>query len=174
MEKTCFRWDDTPKSIYFYYMFGITLIGVVFAFIIMFNLTRPQTKRKNIIADLVSQARGTIFVCFLNFLFWLFAYMTYMRNAESDLPNFYCEFIMVLGLFGLLVIFLGYGVMSKRFRQGLRGEKSAMKAKYKVKSDDNKSSGSSLSRPSTSISMVKESEADNLSEEIIGEADGHR
>ena len=48
MEKTCFRWDDTPKSIYFYYMFGITLIGVVFAFIIMFNLTRPQTKRKNI------------------------------------------------------------------------------------------------------------------------------
>ena len=67
-----------------------------------------------------------------NFLLWLFAYMTYMRNPESDLPNFYCEFIMVLGFFGLLVIFVGYGLMSKRFRHGLRGKNAAMSAKYKV------------------------------------------
>ena len=58
--------------------------------------------------------------------------MTYMRNPESDLPNFYCEFIMVLGFFGLLVIFVGYGLMSKRFRHGLRGKNAAMAAKYKV------------------------------------------
>ena len=58
--------------------------------------------------------------------------MTYMRNPESDLPNFYCEFIMVLGFFGLLVIFVGYGLMSKRFRHGLRGKNAAMSAKYKV------------------------------------------
>ena len=78
------------------------------------------------------QARGTIYVSICNFLLWLFAYMTYMRNPESDLPNFYCEFIMVLGFFGLLVIFVGYGLMSKRFRHGLRGKNAAMAAKYKV------------------------------------------
>ena len=65
--------------------------GVVFAFIILFNLSRPQTKRKHIIADLISQARGTIFICFLNFFLWLFAYLTYMRNAESDMPNLYWQ-----------------------------------------------------------------------------------
>ena len=78
------------------------------------------------------QARGTIYVSIFNFLLWLFAYLTYMRNPESDLPNFYCEFIMVLGFFGLLVIFVGYGLMSKRFRNGLRGKNAAMAAKYKV------------------------------------------
>ena len=78
------------------------------------------------------QARGTIYVSIFNFLLWLFAYLTYMRNPESDLPNFYCEFIMVLGFFGLLVIFVGYGLMSKRFRNGLRGKNAAMVAKYKV------------------------------------------
>ena len=55
----CFiAWDDVAKSVYFYYMFGLTITGVVFAFIILFNLKRPQTKRLNIIADLVSQVGG--------------------------------------------------------------------------------------------------------------------
>ena len=75
-----------------------------------------------------------------------------MRNPESDLPNFYCEFVMVLGFFGILVIFVGYGLMSKRFRHGIRGKKSAMSAKYKVVKDV-KSSPTSLSRPSTSASI---------------------
>ena len=79
--------------------------------------------------------------------------MTYMRNPESDLPNFYCEFVMVLGFFGILVIFVGYGLMSKRFRHGLRGKKSAMAAKYKVVKDV-KLSPTSLSRPSTSASII--------------------
>jgi len=148
----CFiSWDDTPKALYFYYMFGVTLTGVVFAFIILFNLSRPQTKRKHIIADLISQARGTIFICFLNFFLWLFAYLTYMRNAESDMPNLYCPFIIFLGFFGIL-IFIGYGVMSKRFRQGFCGEKAAMAAKYKVKKP---AASLSSSRPSTSVSIVQ-------------------
>merc|ERR1712008_282321 len=172
-----------------YYMFGLTITGVVFAFIILFNLKRPQTKRLNIIADLVSQARGTIYVSICNFLLWLFAYMTYMRNPESDLPNFYCEFIMILGFFGLFVIFVGYGLMSKRFRHGLRGKNAAMAAKYKVVKENHvKSSSASLSRPSTSASIVQsssleaesgaETEAETLSQAevqsvttVVGEED---
>jgi len=164
----CFiAWDDIAKSVYFYYMFGLTITGVVFAFIILFNLKRPQTKRLNIIADLVSQARGTIYVSICNFLLWLFAYMTYMRNPESDLPNFYCEFIMVLGFFGLLVIFVGYGLMSKRFRHGLRGKNAAMAAKYKVAKENHvKSSPTSLSRPSTSASQSNSLEAQSEAETV--------
>ena len=45
-------------------MFGLTITGVVFAFIILFNLKRPQTKRLNIIADLVSQVGGVNYKIF--------------------------------------------------------------------------------------------------------------
>merc|ERR1719189_1524511 len=79
-----------------------------------------------------------------------------MRNPESDMPNLYCPFVVFLGFFGIL-IFIGYGLMSKRFRQGCRGEKAAMAAKYKVK-EDVKKSPSSLSRPLTSVSMVQSSD----------------
>ena len=60
----CFiAWDDATKSIYFYYMFGLGFIAFVLAMIIMFNLAKPQTKRKNVIPDLLSEARGSIVVC---------------------------------------------------------------------------------------------------------------
>ena len=68
----------------------------------------------------------------LNFFLWLFAYLVYMRNSESDLPNFYCKFVMVHGFFGILVIFIGYGAMSKRFRQGLGGDPNAGKFLYNI------------------------------------------
>merc|ERR1712008_470048 len=110
-------------------------------------------------------ARGTIYVSICNFLLWLFAYMTYMRNPESELPNFYCEFIMILGFFGLFVIFVGYGLMSKRFRHGLRGKNAAMAAKYKVVKENHvKSSPTSLSRPSTSASLSNSLEAQSEAE----------
>ena len=62
--------------------------------------------------------------------FWIFGFITYVRNPESDTPEMYCIFIIVLGFFGV-VIFATYGLMSKRFRNGLR----APKAKYIVQED---------------------------------------
>ena len=68
-------------------------------------------------------------VCFCLFIFWIFGCYTYLRNPEGDDPDTYCLFIMLLGWFGTFIIFIGYGVMSKRFRTGVRGEK-AVKARY--------------------------------------------
>ena len=91
---------------------------------------RPQTKRKNVVADLISQARGSAITCFAMAFFWIFGFITYVRNPESDTPEMYCIFIIILGFFGV-VIFATYGLMSKRFRNGLR----APKAKYIVQED---------------------------------------
>lgn len=127
----CFlAWDRMTKKIYFYYMFGLAFIASVFALIILFNIARPQTKRKNVVADLISQARGSAITCFAMAFFWIFGFITYVRNPESDTPEMYCIFIIVLGFFGV-VIFATYGLMSKRFRNGLR----APKAKYIVQED---------------------------------------
>ena len=77
-----------------------------------------------------------------------------MANLYIKLNIFsssYSPFIIFLGFFGIL-IFIGYGVMSKRFRHGFCGEKAAMAAKYKVKKP---AASLSSSRPSTSVSIVQ-------------------
>merc|ERR1712113_509412 len=71
--------------------------------------------------DLTSQAKGTVASTFLMFLFTLFAFYVHTRHPESELPDFYCQFTLVLGYLGLVFfIFLGLG--SHRFRTGLRGK----------------------------------------------------
>ena len=126
----CFiSWVQEPKVIFFLYIICLAFIGIVFSVIILFNIAKPQTKRKHLVANLTSQSRGTAFVCFALFLFWIFGCYTYVRNPESDAPDTYCIFIMFLGWFGAFIVFVGYGLMSKRFRNGVRGEK-AIQAKY--------------------------------------------
>jgi hypothetical protein len=131
----CFiSYDVTTKSIFFYYVGVVTLIGVILALILAFNIAKPQTKRMNVVADLKSQAKGSILVCFAFCFFWIFGYFTYMRNAESETPDFYCYFIVALAWFGAIFIFIGYAIMSTRFRKGIRGEK-AVRAKYAIQED---------------------------------------
>jgi len=142
----CFiSWDDMPKQIYLWYMDGLGLIAIIFGIIICFNIARPQTKRKNVVADLVSQARGSALACFAFPFFWFFAALTYLRNPESDTPDMYCYFLIVIGFFGV-IIFIVYGLLSKRFRQGMRGPKS----RYAIQED----APSTVSRPSTATSMT--------------------
>ena len=142
-------------------MFGINFINVVIALIILFNIARPQTKRKNVVEDLKSQARGSVYVCFAYFIFWILAYITYIRNPESESPDFYCYFIIILGWYGTFVLFIGYGLVSKRFRNGLRGEKAIM-AKYTVQ-EDTTSINTVTTRP-TSISEVSETKSESIEE----------
>ena len=142
-------------------MFGINFINVVIALIISFNIARPQTKRKNVVEDLKSQARGSVYVCFAYFIFWILAYITYIRNPESESLDFYCYFIVILGWYGIFVLFIGYGLLSKRFRNGLRGEKAIM-AKYTVH-EDTTSINTVTTRP-TSISEVSETKSESIDE----------
>lgn len=149
----CFiAWDDTTKSIFFYYMFGVAGVGVIFAFIILFNMAKPQTRRKNVVSDLTAQARGTCCVCFAMFFFWIFGYFTYMRNPESETPDLYCPFIVTLGWFGAVIIFVAYGLCSTRFRHGMRSEQAIM-AQYLVEDDTTAETTSVSSRPTSVASL---------------------
>ena len=132
-------------------MFGVNFTSIVIALIISFNIARPQTKRLNVVADLKSQARGSVIVCWAYFIFWILAYITYIRNPESETPDFYCYFIIFLGWYGVLVLFVAYGLLSKRFRNGLRGEKAVM-AKYTIQEDS-----TSINTVNTNINIRPES-----------------
>ncbi len=160
----CFlAWDTRTKELYFYYMFVLSIICIVIALIVLFNLARPQTKRKSVVQDLVSQGKGTILVCFVTFIFWILAFVAYIRTAESELPSIYCEFLLVLGWMGP-VLFLGYGLMSSRFRNGMKKNKYALQedSKSLVESESSLPTVSSTqSRPSTRVSMVKDTDSDD-------------
>lgn len=160
------------KALYFYYLLILTLIGVIIALIILFNLNRPQTKRINVIEDIVSEGKGSILVCIANMILWILGYVNYMRQPEDDSPSIYCEFVLILGWFGTLIIFVGYALMSKRFRNGIRGSKRKYKetSSSMVDSDsisiDKKSiqdqkqeEEEEQSRPSTRVSIIKDNES---------------
>lgn len=98
-----------------FWNFVIVLFCVIFAVIILFNLARPQTKRKNVIADLTAQAYGTVVLAFSVFIFWVVAMATYLHKQDSDMADPYCGFQVLLGLFGI-VIFCCIGAASSKFR----------------------------------------------------------
>ena len=123
IDPRCFvAWNDYAKMVYLGYNLVVCLGGVVFALIILFNMARPQTKRRNVVGDLNSQARGLVAVCFLKLLFWLAASATYLHDEEGDFPDPYCYFCIAIGWFGV-VLFLLLGLGSKKFRYGLKSEK---------------------------------------------------
>ena len=152
----CFiSWDDVTKSVFFYYMFLITAIGVIYAIIILFNMAKPQTKRKNVIADLTTQAKGTILICFAKFVLWLFAYFTYIRNPDSDTPDLYCPFILILGWIGVAFFFF-YAFFSRRFQNFIRRRREK---KYAVPTSAKSKRGKSakaviVDSPETGLSPV--------------------
>lgn len=125
VDPRCFvGWNWDAKNIYLIYNLLVCLLAVIFAIIIIFNLKKPQTRRRNVVADLTSQANGIVAACFFQMGLWVFAQITYTHNPESDSTDPYCYFILFLGWFGV-ILFLLLGVGSKKFRNGVKGEKSA-------------------------------------------------
>ena len=79
------------------------------------------------------QAYGTVASTVLMFIFTLASAYVYLRGPESEYWDIYCPFSLGLGFLGL-GLFGVLGVLSLRFRNGLRG-KSASHEKYLVKSE---------------------------------------
>ena len=137
-------------------MFLVTAIGVIYAVIILFNMAKPQTKRRNVVADLTTQAKGTVLICFVKFILWVFAYFTYIRNPDSDTPDLYCPFVVVLGWIGVAFCFF-YSFFSRRFKNVI-GRKNVGK-KYQVPGSAKSTRGSSaklvvVDSPETGLSPV--------------------
>ena len=179
-EPRCFiAWDMLTKVVFFIYLLSITIIGLGFAVVIWFNMNKPQTKRKNVIPDLNAQAKGTMLATLFMFLFWSFGAYNYVRPQQSEWPDLYCYFSLVLGWFGI-VMFVFYGVMSQRFRKGISGKyaqyqaelRDAMSGKQKNTDDATSELGTSSeyegstfgSRPATAKSSLHEEPLDDTNE----------
>ncbi len=118
VDPRCFvGWNMDAKMVYLLYNVGICFLGCIFAVIIIFNIARPQTKRRGLIKDLNSQAKGTVVICFSKLIFWILATLTYTFNQESDHNDPYCLFVILLGWFGVW-IFIVIGVGSQKWRAG--------------------------------------------------------
>lgn len=169
LDPRCFAgWNWYAKMSYLVWNLCVTTYGAVLAIVIIFNLTHPQTRRKNVVRALTSQARGVVILALAMFLFWIFATVTYLHNPESDLRDPYCIFILCLGWIGVL-FFVCLGPCSKRWRYGIFGKKDEV---YKVTEDDDNtvsvdesdmtdtmsvtSKGTALeaSRPATAVSVA--------------------
>ncbi len=123
VDPRCFvGWNVNAKLVYLLYNVGVAFVSCVLAVIIIFNIARPQTKRRNVVADLNSQARGSVVMCFCKLVFWILATLTYTFNQESDHKDPYCLFIILLGWFGFWT-FLVLGLCSQKFRAGTMGRK---------------------------------------------------
>ena len=124
VDPRCFvGWNTSAKFLYLLYNVGIAVLSCIIAIIIIFNIARPQTKRRNVVADLNSQARGTVVMCFSKLVFWICATITYTFNQESDHQDPYCKFVILLGWFGFWMFFV-LALCSKKYRQGTMGRKS--------------------------------------------------
>ena len=72
-EPRCFiAWDTLTKAVFCIYLLAVTICAVTFATVVRFNLTKPQTRRKNVIPDLESQAKGTMAASVAMLVFWSF------------------------------------------------------------------------------------------------------
>ncbi len=127
LDPRCFvAWNWNAKLFYLLCNFAVTLYGVALAIIIIFNLTHPQTRRKNVVISLRTQAKGSIVLAFGPFVFWICAMATYLHNPESDANDPYCFFIILLGWIGV-VYFVTLGPMSRKWRLGIGIEKRDQK-----------------------------------------------
>lgn len=120
LDPRCFvGWNDEAKAMYILFNVGVSLGAVACAIVILFNMSRPQTKRSNVVIDLRSQAHGTAWVSFITLFLWIFAGITYLHDREGDQPDPYCIFSVLLGWFGV-VLFLLLGLASRKFRLGVK------------------------------------------------------
>ena len=71
------------KGIYLTWNTMIAVYGLVVSFILALNLTHPQTRKRNIVAALRSNAEGVIMMAVAKFIFWICATVTYLHDPES-------------------------------------------------------------------------------------------
>merc|ERR1712080_396557 len=132
----------------------------------------------------MGQAKGTMSATMGMLVFWSFGAYTYIRPQQSEMPDLYCIFSIVLGWMGLIMFFF-YGVMSQRFRKGISGKyakyqqdiRYAMSGKQKNTDDATSELGSSSdnaesfapSRPATAKSSLNEEPIENQEDGDQGE-----
>ena len=90
-------------------------ISLFLCFIIMFNLSTPQTRKIGVVDKLEAQGQSLTVLVFLSCINWEFAYQAYMRYPDVEKPHFYPIFKIINAWFGLF-IFAFMGLFSSHYR----------------------------------------------------------
>ncbi len=124
---------------------------------IVCNLTAPRTRREGILDQLASQSNGGVIAGLLFSIIWLFAYPTFVRFPDAELPDFWPIFILLHSWYGVAV-FAFLGIASNRFRAGLLGQMgrapgaNAYMTQYESSDDDDSSDDEEEGKPKKSDS----------------------
>lgn len=96
-------------------------ISCLLCFIIILNVTSPQTRKDSIIDQLANQSTGLAMFVFYFTMTWGFAYPAYIRQPDLENANFYPIFAILNSWSGIF-IFCFLGLSSQRFRRALIGQ----------------------------------------------------
>ena len=113
-------WDNETKLIFFYQMLGAASISVVLCFVIIFNISTPQTRKDSVVEQLSSQGTGLTIMVMIFAMTWSFAFPAYLRFPDRETPDFFPIF-QVLNAWSGVFVMIFLGMSSSRFRAGLLG-----------------------------------------------------
>ncbi len=95
-------------------------ISFLLCLVIVFNISLPQTRKDSIVEQLSSQGTGLFIMVFIFFMTWGFAYPAYIRDPNSENPDFFPIFTLLNSWTGVFVFCL-LGIVSKPFRATILG-----------------------------------------------------
>ena len=126
--------------VFFYGIFAAAGLAVLLCFVIIFNISTPQTRKDSVVEQLSSQSTGLTIMVMIYAMTWGFAFPAYIRFPDKETPDFFPIF-QVLNAWTGVFIMIFLGMSSSRFRAGIFGNGSLSGSplfKYMVSSKQRK------------------------------------
>lgn len=116
-------WANDTKLVFFYAMLAAAGLSVILCFVIIFNISTPQTRKDSVVEQLSSQGTGLTIMVMIFGMTWGFAFPAYIRFPDKETPDFFPIF-QVLNAWSGVFVMIFLGMSSSRFRAGLFGNGS--------------------------------------------------
>ena len=82
-------WANDTKLIFFYGMLAAAGLSVILCFVIIFNISTPQTRKDSVVEQLSSQGTGLTIMVMIFGMTWGFAFPAYIRFPDKETPDFF-------------------------------------------------------------------------------------
>jgi len=113
-------WANETKLSFFYAILTAAGLSVILCFVIIFNISTPQTRKDSVVEQLSSQGTGLTIMVMIFGMTWGFAFPAYVRFPDKETPDFFPIFQVLNAWSGVFVV-LFLGMSSSRFRAVLFG-----------------------------------------------------
>ena len=82
-------WANETKLSFFYAMLSAAGVSVILCFVIIFNISTPQTRKDSVVEQLSSQGTGLTIMVMTFSMTWGFAFPAYIRFPDKETPDFF-------------------------------------------------------------------------------------